>query len=306
MATLKQLKSVFSFVTKTTRPLLTRAVVGMNNLMLTDLDTIIEFNDNFGLEKGFYDIKTIGLTNPVDEDIDEYPHGLFNFDINEIFSFSWSQKGIESFLPFCSKDETRRNLNGVAINLNHLVATDGHVLKCESLGENKTDESFIMPLESLQILNKLLKKYKTKDRFMFYLNEEYFVVKNDNFNFKGRLIKREYPKWQAVIPNKYQHEFTINNWLDYKELKPLFNRNNAIKIELNEGAVVVTIHGHDKTYIIGQCPHALSLKFGFNAKLFDTCVENNKEEIKVKFNNELAPMLINDNIGMPLKIEKDK
>lgn len=302
MTTLKQLKSVFSFANKTNRLLLTRVVVGVNNLILTDLDTMIEVKDNFNLEKGFYDIKTIGLTSSVDGDIDEYPHYLFDFNMDEIFSFSWSQKGIESFLPFCSKDKTRRNLNGVAVNLNHLVATDGYVLKCESLGENKTDESFIMPFESLQILNKLLKKYKMKDRFMFYLNEEYLIVKNDNFNFKAKLIQINYPKWKAVIPNKYQHEFTVNNWLDVKELKPLFNRTNAIEIELNNGVVVATIKGYDKTYTIGQCPNTLSLKFGFNAKMFDTCVENNKEKIKVKFNNELAPMLINNNIGMPLKL----
>lgn len=302
MTTLKQLKPVFNFAKKQVRPLLTRAVVDEDTIRITDLETIIEIKDNFGLEKGFHNIRTLGLTNPVSNDIEDYPINLFDFDLDPVFTFPWTQKGIESFLPFCSTDETRLNLNAVAINEGHIVATDGHILKFEALNKEVVGDSYIMPSDSLIVLNKLLKKYKIKDTFTVLLNEEILVVKNDKFNFRARLIQREYVQWKRILPEQYKFEFTVNNWLDVNELKPLFDRRNAITIKLNKGIVIATVRGHNKKYTIGQCPTDLNDTIGFNAKLFDICVAKSVNDITVKFNSALTPMLINNNIGMPLKV----
>lgn len=302
MITLKQLKPALNFIKKAHRPILSKVAILGNTLLLTDLETTIEILDNFGLAAGLHDINTLGLVKPTYENELDYPGHNFSFEIDSVYSFSFSQKDIESFLPFCSKDEIRLNLNGVAIANDHLVATNGHILKYVSLGENKSEFNYIMPATSLKILNGLLKKYKIKDEFTVHLNEETMIVRNEKFNFKAKLIQREYPKWSAIIPKEYKHEFTVNNWINVRELKPLFNRKNAIEIRLGQGQAVATVRGHDETYIIGQCPNLLEYSISFNAKLFNSCIAKNKGEITIKYNNNLSPVLVNNNICMPLKL----
>ena len=178
MTTLKQLKPLFNYAKKQTRPLLTRIVVDNVSIKITDLETTIRIQDNFGLKVGYHDINTLGLTKPIEniEDIKDYPYYLFDFKIDELYSLKISQETIQSFLPFCSKDETRIYLNGIAI-----VATNGHILKFEPLA-NKTDHSFIIPYTSLVILNTLLKKYKIKDDITMLFNEECLIINHEYFN----------------------------------------------------------------------------------------------------------------------------
>ena len=301
MVTLQQLKSTFNFIKKFPRKLLTRVFVDGTSIMLTDLETIIRIKDNFGLKNGFHEVDTLGLVNnPTTDDIEDYPSHLFEFEFDSEYSFELSQQKLQSFIPFMSKDETRPMLNSLAINNDHLVATTGFILKFEEL-EVSTDNEYILPSSSLIILNKLLKKYKIKDDNNIQLNGEYFLVDNKYFTFKSKLILRDYPKWGAIVPSKFNNNFIINKWINIKELKPLFNKSNAIEIKLEHGNVNLRIKKYDAVYKIGECDPNIDFTFGFNAKLLDHCLNSAGDNL-VKYNNEYAPFLINNNIGMPLKL----
>ena len=301
MTTLKQLKPVLNSLKSKCRPILNNVYVENGKMVMTDMETTLEVNDCFNLEEGFHAIETLGLIGANKEiSKDDYPLIDFTFDY-PVDQFKWSQNSIESFLPFTSNDETRIFLNGIAVNDGHLVATTGHILKYEKI-DNDITSNYIMPRTSLKILNNLLKKFKVKEDITIKLNEGYMLTKNEYFTFKCRLIQRDYPKWLAVVPTKYAHEFVIDNKLDVKELKPLFNpRTNGIKITLLSGKVFAAISGYDQNYLIGHCDEDLDFTIGVNAMYLDTCLNGSNISV-VKFNNGLSPMLANNNIVMPLKI----
>ena len=250
MITLKQIKPIFNYIKKSTRSILTNVLVTNKGIHCTDLETYILIKDKLGLDNGLHQVNTLGLVKGLDN-IDDYP--TYNFIIKEVESENLNLDLINLILPFASDDETRLNLCGVAFNKGYLVATDGHTLRSHEFAM-KLDNSYIIPSASLKILCKLLKKYKINDSFNCKLNEEYMLIDNEYFSFKCKIIQREDPKWQCIVPAKFKHEIIISNWVDYKELKPLLdNYRNVSTIEIKKGEVVFKIKGVDNEYIIGNC-----------------------------------------------------
>ena len=237
MTTLKQLKPLFNKFKKSHRPILNNVLVDSEGIKVHDLETTLLIKDNFGLEHGLHNIETLGLVGPGDKDVEEYP--LLTLEIDPVDKVKVNLEEIDTLLPFVSSDETRLQLNGIAINSNNLVACDGHTLKNKELNQNVKND-YIIPKDSLKLLSKVMKKFKIPktNNFNIHLNEQFAVIDNHKFTLVSKLIQRDYPKWKAVIPVKYKNEIKITNWINFKELKPLFNKRTfACKLELNEGKV---------------------------------------------------------------------
>lgn len=299
MTTLKQIKPILNKFKKQNRPILTNALVKGNELRVTDLETDICFKSDFGLEEGLHSIETIGLVDALQDNIEDYP--LFQ-ESSKNESFTFNLETIENLLPFCSKDETRLNLNGIALNDGNFVACDGHTLNNYPILE-KLKEDYIIPRTSLEILVKLLKKYKIKDDFNCSICGTYFTVNNDNFIFTARLIQRDYAKWRTVIPKKFEGKAFINNWVNFKELKPLLNkRTKSSRLEFKNGEVTLIITGYENNkYIVGKCDKSLDKTIGFNMSYLERASLGNKV-FEIKFNNELNPVKVNEAIVMPLRL----
>lgn len=299
MTTLNQIKPIFNFIKKNTRPILRHVLVDDTTVRLTDIDTYIVMHDTFGLAPGFHAIETIGLVGPTDAiPLEEYPAAPPS--ITATIRFEWSQQSISSFLPFTSNDETRLFLMGVAISRGHLVATNGHILKRQELGESLQDCNYIMPTSSLRLLVRLLKKYKINCDFIVYLDEDFILVSNSCFAFKARLIKREFPNWKAIVPDRFDHELVITDWIDIKELKPLFNKHYGVTLRAGSGVVVAIIKGHVEEYLVGVCDKELQASISFNARYITTCIEKEGTAL-LQFSSGIAPALLNNNVIMPLR-----
>jgi len=163
MITLKQLKPALNFIKKQRRPILTQVLVDKNGMNLTDLESFLTIKDSFDLSYGLHDINTLGLIDNPKNNIDDYPIIDKKHYITNKFAFHLDQ--IETFLKFTSKDETRLNLNSIAITKKGVVSTDGHkMLFIENNIEIEID--FILPASALKTLVKLLKKFKIKDAFL--------------------------------------------------------------------------------------------------------------------------------------------
>lgn len=306
MTTLKNILPIFKSLTKgATRPILSQVYVSGGAIKATDLETSIVIKTAFGLNDGLHVVKTLGLVDGVNDEelIADFPHRLFPASFSESDSFTMNLELIESLLPFASKDETRINLNSIAINDGHFVACDGHTLKAVEIKEKATIEGdYVIPRTSMGLLVRLLKKYKIKGDFKCLVDNDYFYLDTDYFTFSARLIQRQYVKWSSVIPKSFSKTATIEQWIDFKELKPLLNTRKSSRIEFKNGEVTLIIAGYENNkYTLGYCDKELDDTIGFNLEFLNRAAGKQKV-FNFQFNNELAPVMVNNSIIMPLRL----
>ena len=299
MTTLKKAKTILKTITKNikTRPLMQNVAIVNGQLLATDFESFLRIKDNFDLKDGMQDVNTLGLKDSIELDAD-YPLSSFDHATSSVESFKMLASDLEQLLKFCSKDETRLYLNGIAINSGHFVATDGHKMKSVVLEEANNNDAYILPSSSMTTLLKLLKAYKMT-QVVLYTGPEFTYINNDFFSLKIRNIQRDYPKWTAVVPTKTTRKMIINNWINFKELKPIFDkRNYKCILELNGKNVILKVD--DQEFLIGETTEKMEI--GFNASYLDILI-NKRPEVEFNFNNELSPFITNFNeIVMPVKL----
>lgn len=308
MTTLKQLKPVLNFIKKSRRPILQHIKVNENGLLLTDLETSLLIKDNFNLDYGYHNITTLGVGKPSVIDSDDFP--MISLENSKNDEIKLNVDLLEDLSKYCSNDETRIFLNCIAVNDNHLVATDGYKLQRYKI-DNEVNKTYLIPKTSIKVLIRLLKKFKIKDNFTCQLDSDNILIDNDCFTFSSRLIQRDYVKWQAVIPKRFAHKVTINNWIDLKELKPLFDqRSFGCKIVIKNEKVMLEINNvekyeyeigfYDNKELITLDQEKIECEIGFNVKFLDIAIGKTKESV-LKFNNESSPTEINGAIVLPFK-----
>ena len=225
-----------------------------------------------------------------------------------------------------STDETRLYLNGIYLQLTdgklRSVAIDGHRLALldtnEFIGENKfLADGVIVPRKGITELKKIADTYP-EDEVSISLDDSFMFVNAMNEYFLSiRLIAREYPKYQTVIPSKTAHRFMIdrNAILNaVKRIKILSNeKTNGVKLNIQPNELIVSTN-HPA---LGQAIETLPINFdgkpteiGFNAKyLIENLSVLNETDVTFEFNNELSPVVIKADdlpeflgIIMPLKL----
>lgn len=297
MSTLKKVKTALNFIKKTNRPILQYIEVKNGLLTCTDLDTSIKIKDSFELKEGLQDIATFGLTDGLPLD-DDFP--LVDFDINKVDTVTLlSIDKLAYIAKFASNDETRIFLNGVAIDSGHMVACSGFVLNCEEL-DDEIGGSYIMPTTSIKILVKLCKAYGIKN-ITIDLDDTFAVIDNVKFTLKMRLIQRQFPKWEALIPNKYANTLKIDTWIDFKKLKPLFEIKPMCTIKYINGSIVlIPKHYPEKQYVLGKSDEKFD-DIGYNPSYLELA-SNGQKSFEIKYNPGVKPSLVNEAIVMPLKL----
>ena len=257
---------------------------------------------------------------------DDFPHLVF-----ENSQKSFELKGTE-LLQIINKtshaialDETRLFLNGIFIQLVNeklrAVATDGrHLALYEVPLETSTPTlvtGVIVPRKGVYELKKLVES-DLNASIEINLDESFIYFNKDKKYFLAvRLIAREYPKYQASIPNKMLYSLIVDKdkLTDaVRRIKIMSNeKSNGIKLSLDsEQAEIIANHpslGHAKEMIPVQY-NGKKMDIGFNAKLLlDTLSVFNQGEISLEINNELSPVILkseNDpnylGLVMPLKL----
>ncbi len=225
-----------------------------------------------------------------------------------------------------STDETRLYLNGIYLQMTdaklRAVAIDGHRLALldthEFIGENKfLGDGVIVPRKGISELKKIADTYP-EDEVSISLDDSFmFVNARNEYYLSIRLIAREYPKYQTVIPSKTTNRFHIdrNAILNaVKRIKILSNeKTNGVKLNIQKNELVISTN-HPA---LGQATETLpivydgkSTEIGFNAKyLIESLSVLNETDVTFEFNNELSPVVIKADdlpeflgIIMPLKL----
>jgi len=258
---------------------------------------------------------------------EEYPN--LNFQ-GSSKSFELTADSILSFINkthhAISTDETRPFLNGIYLQNTgdklRAVATDGHRLALydhqqANLNDALLSEGIILPKKGIYELKRMAEsnldssvQISIDESFLYaQIREEYFL--------SVRLIARDYPNYQAVIPSQTSSSMTVdhNSFLNaVKRVKILANeKSNGVKLNLSGNQLTISAN-HPS---LGDAVEKISVDYagadfniGFNAKyLIDTLSVFNEGIIEFKFNNELSPVIVESQntqnflgIVMPLKL----
>jgi DNA polymerase-3 subunit beta len=258
---------------------------------------------------------------------EDFPQIVFNNQNNEVKMSSQGLLDVIGKTSYAiSTDETRLYLNGIYLQERdsklRAVATDGHRLsmvdtEVDVKGIDSLTNGIIIPKKGVYELKKLAESNPSAE-LKISLDDSFLYANSENtYYLSVRLIAREYPKYQAVIPSKTSFLLTADRDL-------LFNAVRRIKIMSNEKSNGVRIHLKDKEMTItanhpslGDASEKLAVDYngkdmeiGFNAKyLIDTLSIFNDGEVLMELNNELSPVIIRSSnspnhmgIIMPLKL----
>jgi len=258
---------------------------------------------------------------------DEFPQLSFQ---NQSAEFRLKAKQISHIINktshAISTDETRLYLNGIFLQMTdgklRSVAIDGHRLAlldtAEFLGDNKyLIDGVIVPRKGISELKKIAETYPEEDIALSLDDSFMFVNARNEYYLAIRLIAREYPKYQTVIPAKTTNRFHIdrNAVLNaVKRIKILSNeKTNGVKLNVQPGELIISTN-HPA---LGNATEKLPINYdgkgteiGFNAKyLIDTLSVLNESDVTFEFNNELSPVVVKAEdlpeflgIIMPLKL----
>lgn len=304
--TISEIKPLFNFIKKTSRPILRNVCVGNGKLYATDLDTWIQLNYASGLSEGLHHVDTLGLFPGRMEEMLDYPEMLL--DRTTLDSTAIKLQDLIELYDCTSSDETRVNLNGIGFINDHAYSCDGHRAKWSPLGttlKHEHNESYIFHNDGIETLIKLMKKFKVKD-IKINFNDMYAWVETTDFLFLSRLVSREFPRIANIIPTKYKSEFTVKSWIDFRAVKPVLNaRSLSCIITVLDG--LVTFQDKEKKLpatVIGDAPLDAKIEMGFNAKYLNDAIGKNKNVV-FRFNSELSPVGFEheySGLVMPMKL----
>ncbi|EQC50010.1 DNA polymerase III, beta subunit [Bacteriovorax sp. BSW11_IV] len=258
---------------------------------------------------------------------DEYPKLIFGNESSRFNLLSDQLIEIINKTSYAiSDDETRLQLNGIYLHeveyKLRAVATDGLRLSLveTDLEQGNIDtliNGIIIPKKGVFEIKKLAENYPDK-KITISVDESFMYINaNNEYYLSIRLIAREYPKYQAIIPSKTTYSITVEkqNLLDaIRRIKIMANeKSNGVRILIQEKEMTITAN-HPS---LGDAQETIPVEFngkemevGFNARfLIDTLQTIDEGEISIELNNELTPVIIKSNnspnylgIIMPLKI----
>ncbi|MBT3583403.1 MAG: DNA polymerase III subunit beta [Halobacteriovoraceae bacterium] len=258
---------------------------------------------------------------------DDFPHLIFD---NKENSFALDSVQLLEIIGktshAISTDETRLYLNGIYLqefdSKLRAVATDGHRLSMldTDLGENNIEtlmNGIIIPKKGVFEIKKVAESFPDKKLNISVDDSFIYISADDSYYLSIRLIAREYPKYQAVIPSKTSFVMKTDKTIFHDAIR-------RIKIMSNEksNGVKVSLKGNEMTVManhpsLGDARETLSVDYngkeieiGFNAKyLIDTLAAFDDGDITLELNNELSPVVIKSQnlpnylgIIMPLKL----
>lgn len=258
---------------------------------------------------------------------DEYPQ--VNFE-NSGKPFQLKAKDFSNIIAktshAISNDETRINLNGIyAQQIDgklRTVAIDGHRLALLDVhdfhSENQSlNDGVIIPKKGIVEIKKIADSYP-ESQLTVSLDESFlYLSANDQYFLSVRLIAREYPKYQTVIPSKTSYSMIVEKSAllnAVKRIKILSNeKTNGVKFGISNGQLTVSANHPSLGHATESIPveyEGEEMEIGFNAKyVMESLMVLESDEIIYEFNNELSPVIVRSNsepdflgIIMPLKL----
>jgi DNA polymerase-3 subunit beta len=208
-----------------------------------------------------------------------------------------------------STDETRINLNGIFFqkidSKLRCVAIDGHRFALIELNQfefvnSALQDGIIVPRKGIMELKKISESYPNGD-INFSVNESFIEASVDGkYELSVRLIAREYPKYQNILPSKTLESITVDKTALYDSIKRVRVLSNektyGIKFSLSENKLEIKSSQSALGSAKEEIPviyKGINIEIGFNAKyIMETLQVFETQEVTFEFNNELSPVLV--------------
>jgi DNA polymerase III sliding clamp (beta) subunit (PCNA family) len=109
-----------------------------------------------------------------------------------------------------SADETRYIMNGVCLEKDRIVATDGRrLIVIEDDNLNKGDRPFIIPSATCKLLKRVQKFLP--DIITVKEDERIMKIETNKLTFVSKLVEGNFPNWRQVVP-KLENKSKVGYW----------------------------------------------------------------------------------------------
>lgn len=245
---------------------------------------------------------------------DDYPN---EFEIADIHNkYIYNTKSLHSRISKIdyarSKDDTRPLQTGIHFNSVDIVALDGYRMALNKDNTLMIEKPFTLAQGTVNFLNETLDK-KVNKELRIAVNDKYIIFEYDNLIVKSRLLEGQFFNYKDILPKEYN---TLA--IDTKKLKEnveflsIYTKDikcNLVKMHITAdklGLQANTEKGiFDTTNDINTDKE---LAIGLSNKyLLDALKTINRDEIELRFNRNINPLVINDNEGsehliLPVKL----
>ena len=258
---------------------------------------------------------------------DDFPHLNFKGGESEIIISSKKILELINNSSYAiSNDETRPYFNGLYLQIVdsnlRAVSTNGYRLALYEIEMNNVANEalingIIIPRKGILELKRIAET-EIETEIKVHVDDSFIYVNaSDKYYLSIRLITREYPKYQAVIPTRTTCKLTVDKdaFLDaVKRVKIMSNeKSHGIKVYLSEKEITITANhptlGQAIEKVLAHYEGKV-MEIGFNARyLIDSLSTFDSGDVVIELNNELSPALVRSpsvpnylGIVMPLKL----
>lgn len=205
-----------------------------------------------------------------------------------------------------STDEGRPVLTGVFMTADGdsmtMVATDSYRLAVKTTNLSSAVASPIeanVPARALREVSRLIEAAGDDAKLDLWLGENQAVFGCGGTKLASRLIDGQFPNYKQLIPDKFDHEITVNReeLLDVvRRVSQLAQRNAALKLAFSDGELTISAETQD----LGDARESLPVSFqgealevGFNPDFVRAGLESIRDdEIVFKLISPLRPGLL--------------
>lgn len=228
---------------------------------------------------------------------------------------------------FVAKNHFRQVFNNILISAkNDMVACNTHYLaKYKMNVENKCEKDMIIPVQSVEELNKILDNKSTNDLQFFYNitsndEPEYLKIVGKGFTYITRLIEGVYPDYEQVIPQSFCTTLNIKN----KKLQDSLEFALEIVKDNKSKSIVFSITDQFKVYTIEDDKNMSEILLGditgeelavsFNAGYVNDILKTiSEDKVSIKISGRTSPAMFqgenNDDemyVLVPLRLKEDE
>lgn len=189
-------------------------------------------------------------------------------------------------LDYVSKDELRPAMMQVALNEQHIVATDAHKLMYIK-SEGEIYRNVLIRPEVIQMVNDL-----GWTDALIYADEKEIFVCNGADTIWFRAVDEKYPQWQQAIPSENPIKVEV-------ERKKLIESIKQALVFANSTSKQVEFHLNGSAVLKSS---DIDYKHEYENK-FDGLYKHSGEDIKIGFNGGFLMDVLNDVVGDVATIE---
>ena len=210
---------------------------------------------------------------------------------------------IANLVNSASTDQTRIHLNSAYFDIENkkVVSTDGYTMFLHDLEVKNACSNFLIPLAML----KKLKALNTSATFYCSPDSKYVkvLVDDSTITFYALKLERDFPRYQAIIPNKFTDYCTIDATTTNSLL-------TALKLDANSIAVfegnTLQVQQKPTRQVIARFEISSGStdikKIGFARNILESVLTKNTSHV-FRFTGEMSVCRVNDNfIAMPIRL----